>query len=169
MSVNTSVPVPNGCTVTDASSAANNCRTSRHPHASARARPEIVADTANDPREPDANIRRYPRVHARVTSVRGIPLVCRAFVLAVTLACPRFPTWFQDGKEGVDGSSPSEGSAKAPRTGLSSFSVLRVVHDSPVWSMFWSSQIREQSNPYFVASGDLRGADGDDELAACSS
>src|SRR5882672_4618476 len=49
------------------------------------------------------------------------------------------------------------------------FSVLRVVHDSPVWSMFWSSQIREQSKPYFVASGDLRGADGDDELAACSS
>ena len=27
-----------------------------------------------------------------------------------TRACPRFPTWFQDGKEGVDGSSPSEGS-----------------------------------------------------------
>src|SRR5437867_4485455 len=48
------------------------------------------------------------------------------------------------GREGVDGSSQSEGSAKAPRTGLSSFSVLRVVHDSPVWSMFWSSQIREQ-------------------------
>src|SRR5437763_32095 len=99
MSVNTSVTVPDGCTVTDASSAVNNCRTSRHPHASARARPEIVADTANDPRERDANIRRSPRVHARVTSVRRIPQVYGAFVPAVTPACPRFPTWFQDGKE----------------------------------------------------------------------
>src|SRR5205823_14698318 len=54
-------------------------------------------------------------------------------------------------------------------TGLSSFSVVRVVNDSRVWSMFWRSDTRGQSNPHFVASVDLRRADGDDELAARSS
>ena len=166
MSVNTNVTVPDGCTLTDESSAASNGGTSRHPHASgvaacqrrlrdphrapdrqrrrccwcvlsARARPEIVADTANDPCERYANIRRSTRVHARVTSVRRILLVCGAFVPAVTRACLRIPAWFQDGKEGVDGSSPSEGSAKAPEIGALSFTISCVRR---VWSRLWSFQ-----------------------------
>jgi hypothetical protein len=40
---------------------------------------------------------------------RLMPYVCGAFVAAVTRAYPRFPLLFQDGNEGVDGSSPSEG------------------------------------------------------------
>ena len=49
------------------------------------------------------------RVHARVTSPSPDQSVSWTFAAAVTLAFPRFPPWFQDGKEGVDGSSPSEG------------------------------------------------------------
>jgi hypothetical protein len=51
----------------------------------------------------------HQRVHARVTLPRRILSVCCAFVVAVTRPCPRFPALPQDGKEGVDGSSPSEG------------------------------------------------------------
>ncbi len=39
-------------------------------------------------------------VHVRVTSPRQIPLACRAFVVAATRLCPRFPTQNLDGKEG---------------------------------------------------------------------
>ena len=48
---------------------------------------------------------------------------------AKTLAvgCDRLPETFH-GKEGVDGSSPSEGSAKAPQSGASSFECTCRVH-----------------------------------------
>ena len=51
---------------------------------------------------------REPR-HERVTLRRQTHPVCGAFVAGVTRPCPRFPPLAQDGKEGVDGSSPSEG------------------------------------------------------------
>jgi hypothetical protein len=51
---------------------------------------------------------------ARVRSRRRILPTCGAFVPARTHPCPRFPRLFQDGKEGVDGSSPSEGLKKNP-------------------------------------------------------
>ena len=57
------------------------------------------------------------RGHARVTFPLQIPLMCGAFVVAVTRSCPRFRPWFQDGKEGVDGSSPSEGLKENPANG----------------------------------------------------
>ena len=61
------------------------------------------------PCERDANNRATTGGHARVTSPRQIPAVCGAFVPAMTLSCPRFPRLHENGKEGVDGSSPSEG------------------------------------------------------------
>jgi len=48
-------------------------------------------------------------VHARVMFRRLILLVCGAFVPAATRAYPRVPPQNLNGKEGVDGSSPSEG------------------------------------------------------------
>ena len=50
------------------------------------------------------------------------------------------------GKEGVDGSSPSEGSAKTPQNRASSFG--RTCKDSSmqwVWSRFWSFQVQDGS------------------------
>jgi hypothetical protein len=63
------------------------------------------------PCERRANTSVSTRVHAWVTFPRQIPSVCGAFVAAMTRPCPRFPPLPQDGKEGVDGSSPSEGLA----------------------------------------------------------
>ena len=54
---------------------------------------------------------------ARVTCRLEIPAVCPTSVPSQTRACPRFPPRNLNGKEGVDGSSPSEGSAKAQQIG----------------------------------------------------
>jgi hypothetical protein len=62
------------------------------------------------PREHGGNTSPTTRVHARVTSRRQIPSACGTFVAANARACPRFPPRNLNGKEGVDGSSPSEGS-----------------------------------------------------------
>ena len=52
--------------------------------------------------------------------------------------CHRLRTTF-DGKEGVDGSSPSEGSAKAPHVGAFSFSsTCSSSNVRWVWSRLWS-------------------------------
>ncbi len=51
-----------------------------------------------------------------VTRLRSIPSSCAAFVPARSRPCPLFPASLLDGKEGVDGSSPSEGSAKVQQT-----------------------------------------------------
>ena len=48
-----------------------------------------------------------------------------------------------DGKEGVDGSSPSEGSAKGPDIGPFTFgSSCRSSNVGPVWSPLWSLQVQ---------------------------
>jgi hypothetical protein len=60
-----------------------------------------------------ANIRPSPGVHARVTPGRQISSVYAAFLTAETRPCPRFPPRAQNGKEGVDGTSPSEGFASS--------------------------------------------------------
>ena len=44
-----------------------------------------------------------------VTPPHPIPSACGDFAAAMPLACPRFPPRNLNGKEGVDGSSPSEG------------------------------------------------------------
>ena len=47
------------------------------------------------------------------------------------------------GKEGVDGSSPSEGSAKAPHNGASGFgSICSFSNVGQVWSPLWSLQVK---------------------------
>jgi hypothetical protein len=60
----------------------------------------------------------------------------------VAVGCDRLPESFH-GKEGVDGSSPSEGSAKAPLSGFPFGSTCTRRRMRRVWSRLWSSQIRE--------------------------
>ncbi len=67
--------------------------------------------------ERGANISQTTPVHARVTSRCQIPSACGTFVAAKTRASPRVPPRNLNGKEGVDGSSPSEGLKEKPVNG----------------------------------------------------
>ena len=67
--------------------------------------------------ERGANISAATGVHARATYFPEIPAACEAFVPSQTRACPRFPPRNLNGKEGVDGSSPSEGFRNALQKG----------------------------------------------------
>jgi hypothetical protein len=76
----------------------------------------------------------------------------------VATGCDQLPIGAH-GKEGVDGSSPSEGSAKAPESGALSFtstcspSILQWV-----WSRLWSSQVQNA-----VRAAPKRRAHGEEE------
>src|SRR5437879_12692150 len=63
-----------------------------------------------------------PAITARLSNPRQIGLLPKRLKQAKTVAagCDQLPFGFH-GKEGVDGSSPSEGSAKAPHVGPFSF------------------------------------------------
>src|SRR5207247_2806993 len=59
----------------------------------------------------------------------------------VAMGCDRLPKGAH-GKEGVDGSSPSGGSAKAPHNGAFRFgSTCRFSNVGQVWSPLWSLQV----------------------------
>jgi hypothetical protein len=61
----------------------------------------------------------------------------------VAVGCDRLPIG-SHGKEGVDGSSPSEGSAKMPQIGPFPFRLTCMISSvRRVWSRLWSFQIRE--------------------------
>jgi len=64
--------------------------------------------------ERDANISSSKRGHTRVYFSSSDPSGLRGFRTRVTRSCPRFPPGFQDGKEGVNGSSPLEGFRETP-------------------------------------------------------
>src|SRR5947209_14477052 len=62
------------------------------------------------------------------------------------VGCHRLP-FGSHGKEGVDGSSPAEGSAKAPHVGALSFrSICAGSNVLRVWSALWSLQIRSAAD-----------------------
>jgi hypothetical protein len=84
------------------------------PRARPSRQPGIAVNREDGACERGANISQSTRVHARVTCPSEIPRVCGGFVVALTRQYPRFPALSQDGKEGVDGSSPSEGFREAP-------------------------------------------------------
>ena len=61
----------------------------------------------------------------------------------VAVGCDRLP-FGAHGKEGVDGSSPSEGSAKAPHAGAFVFtSTCRFSRVRRIWSRLWSFRADE--------------------------
>jgi hypothetical protein len=61
----------------------------------------------------------------------------------VAVGCDRLPEPFH-GKEGVDGSSPSEGSCKSPHTrGFHFLDLLHLVQFAQVWNRFWNTQTKK--------------------------
>src|ERR671918_2260689 len=71
--------------------------------------PLSVERTDNRRRVRDGYIRSGTVGHARARATRREAAICRTNVLAMVRACTRVPPQNFHGKEGVDGSSPSEG------------------------------------------------------------
>jgi hypothetical protein len=71
-----------------------------------------VLETDNVARVRDGYISESTRRHARARPTHCQLVICRTNVLANDRACTRLPRQNLHGKEGVDGSSPSEGSNK---------------------------------------------------------
>jgi hypothetical protein len=68
-----------------------------------------VLKTDNTPRVRDGYISESTRGHARALPTHRERLICRTNVPANARACTPLPPLDFHGKEGVDGSSPSEG------------------------------------------------------------
>jgi hypothetical protein len=105
--------------------------------------PSCVLRSDNGPRVRDGYIRESTCGHARALPTHAHRPICRRNVIASARPCPPVPPGNLHGKEGVDGSSPSEGSAKAPHIGA--FSVEGTCTISSVqwvWSRLWSFQVQ---------------------------
>ena len=106
-----------------------------------------------------ARVRAFTQGH----SFSPDPFGLRIVVVAVTRACPWFPFPDLDGKEGVDGSSPSEGSAKTPHVGAFSFrSICSASIVRWVWSRLWSFRVgdrRSQRRRRCAVIGSVRAVD----------
>ena len=76
--------------------------------------PFSVVRTDNAPRVRDGYIRLGTRGHARTLKTRLEAVICRKNVIASARPCTPVPPGNLHGKEGVDGSSPSEGFAVLP-------------------------------------------------------
>jgi hypothetical protein len=71
----------------------------------------------------------------------------------VAAGCHRLPIGAH-GKEGVDGSSPSEGSAKSPHIGVLSFrSICTAANVRQVWSLKWSFRVGKLRRGLPILSG----------------
>ena len=68
-----------------------------------------VVDCVNSPRVRDGYANPLTRGHLRARATCLKRPTCRQIVYASNLRCPRLPSRDLHGKEGVDGSSPSEG------------------------------------------------------------
>src|SRR6266540_1488686 len=76
-----------------------------------------VVDVVNSTRTQNGHIRNDTRdVPRRISSAYNIA-ICRRNGVASDRACTRLPLQNFHGKEGVDGSSPSEGLSKSPANG----------------------------------------------------
>jgi hypothetical protein len=76
--------------------------------------PSCVLRTGNEPRVRDGYISESTRGHARALPTHSEGPICRTNVPAHGCACTPLPPLDFHGKEGVDGSSPSEGLPKVP-------------------------------------------------------
>src|SRR5918996_3279086 len=80
--------------------------------------PFSVARTDNVPRVRDGYTSRSTPGHARTLAAHRQRPICRTNVTANDRACTRVPPLDFHGKEGVDGSSPSEGFTKCLQIGI---------------------------------------------------
>jgi hypothetical protein len=101
----------------------------------------VALDTR--PRTQNGHIRNDTRDVSRRIRSAWIGLICRRNCAASDRACTRVTRLILHGKEGVDGSSPSEGSAKAPEIGAFSFrSICSASNVRWVWSPSWGLQVQ---------------------------
>ena len=77
----------------------------------------LVLETDNEPQVRDGYISSSTSGHTRARSTRLEGAICRKNVSARAPPCPPVPPLNLHGKEGVDGSSPSEGLHKSPANG----------------------------------------------------
>ena len=140
--LNTQAPLAN-CEITGRvgrtapSTGGNSCRDQSH------ARPTfLVARTDNEPRTQNGHIRNDTRDASRRIPKPSLSVICRQNRVADDRACTHVTLRNLHGKEGVDGSSPSEGFANALHVGAFSF---RPTCSSSnvrwVWSRLWSFQL----------------------------
>jgi len=80
--------------------------------------PVACLQADNEPRVRHGYISLGTREHARVRPTRLKSSICRENMIAGARACPPLPCVNLHGKEGIDGSSPSEGSAQALQIGI---------------------------------------------------
>jgi hypothetical protein len=76
--------------------------------------PLFVSKTDNMSRVRDGYTSESTAGHARALATHGQPRTCRTNVAATDRACKQLPPPNLHGKEGVNGSSPSEGFEKIP-------------------------------------------------------
>jgi hypothetical protein len=101
-----------------------------------------VSRTDNAPRVRDGYISESTRGHTRALPTHSDRPICRTNVPANDRACTPVPPQNFHGKEGVGGSSPPEGSEKAPQ--IAAFSVIAPCRSCSmrwVWSRLWSLQV----------------------------
>jgi hypothetical protein len=87
---------------------ADNASSTRRVHVNAPGISFLVLRTDNTPRVRDGYSRLSTRGHVRASLTGPDEPICRKNVPAHARSCPRVPPQNLHGKEGVDGSSPSE-------------------------------------------------------------
>src|SRR6266498_2482441 len=99
-----------------------------------------VVRTDNKPRTQNGHIRNDTRDVLRRISGPSNGAICRRMCVARDRACTRVTLQNLHGKEGVDGSSPSEGSEKAPQNGVFCIRAgLTLPPLARVWKAFWKN------------------------------
>jgi hypothetical protein len=89
-------------------------RSTDRPHMQPICSPFLVLQTDNEPRVRDGYISAGTRGQARALKAQREGAICRNYVILSDRTCPPVPLRNLHGKEGVDGSSPSEGFRKRP-------------------------------------------------------
>jgi hypothetical protein len=107
-----------------------------------------VLRTDNGTRVRDGYNRLSTRGHARPRETQLKATICRSNVYGDARPCTPVPPQNLHGKEGVDGSSPSEGSAKVQHVAAFAFSpTCRVGRVRWVWSRLWSFRVQNGVAP----------------------
>jgi hypothetical protein len=108
--------------------------------------PLLVLSTDNASRVPDGYISLNTGGHPRALKTQAEGAICRTNLAASARPCTPVPHGNLHGKEGVDGSSPSEGSAKAPHIAVFSLrSICIAANVRQVWSRLWSFQVQKHA------------------------
>ena len=103
--------------------------------------PFSVVRTDNAPRVRDGYIGLGTRGHARALKTQRERSICRKNVTADVRPCPRVPPLNLHGKEGVDGSSPSEGFRR--KFLQSGYLESSFAHSYPTFGLSWGQVLAQ--------------------------